>query len=204
MRRWTLALAASGGAFVLLAALVFGSHELAFEHFWADPLRAYRGPITNQLALWLTNLGSGWVLGVLCLAVLPFLKDRWEQKALVAVYLLNLLGNLVLKQLFQRARPGDDFDPLVHERFYSFPSGHSMASMAIWGFLAWLLARHGKRAWAAAALAIPFLVGFTRIYLGAHYPTDVLGGFLVGLVVIAVVQLTRGVLPDGDRNGPFG
>lgn len=191
MSKWRLALAVSASAFVFLAFEVFGTHEMAFEHFLADPLRSYRSPFNNQLARLVTLLGDGWFLLALVLLLLRVVHDHWERLALVGIYLLQMLGNLGLKSFFQRARPGDDFDPLVHERFASFPSGHSMASMAVYGFLAWLLARHGHPRWGLALLCVPMLVGFTRIYLGAHFPTDVLGGFLAGIVVIAVVQMTR-------------
>ncbi len=206
MTKWRVALLMASLAFALLAALVFGTHEVAFEHLWSDPLRNLRSPFNNQLVLWVTQLGNGWFLAALCLAVSAWLKDPWERLALLQVYLLQLLGNMALKQFFSRTRPGDDFDPLVKAHFYSFPSGHSMATMAVFGFLAWLLARHGYRRSALALMFVPLLVGFTRVYLAVHYATDVLGGFLAGIVVVALVQLTR---PNegganGDRNRPLG
>lgn len=206
MVRWKVALGVSGGAFILLAILVMGTHSMAFEHFWADPLRADRGPALDSLMAGLTWLGDGWLLAALCMALLLFLKDRWERRALALVYVAQLVGNNVLKEIIRRARPGDEFDPLVHPHFFSFPSGHTMAATAVWGFLAWLMARGGHPRWGLALLLIPPVVGLTRVYLGAHYPTDVLGGFFAGIVVIALVQLTRpteGSL-HGDRHWPLG
>lgn len=202
MRKWPLALAVSASAFVFLAFEVFGTDEMAFEQFWANPLREHRSPFNVLLAHLVTTLGDGWFLLVLTLILLRVVKDPWEKVTLVRIYLLQLVGNYLLKSFFARARPGDDFDPLVHERFYSFPSGHAMAATAVYGFLAWMLARHGHPRWALALLIVPILVGFTRIFLGAHYPTDVVGGFLAGMVVIAGVQLTRRA--HGDRHRPVG
>lgn len=206
MGRWKVALGVSSAAFVLLAVLVMGTHEMAFEHFWADPLRAHREPGTRALMAGLTYLGDGWLLAGLCLALLPFLPDRWERRALALVYVTELLANNLLKEIIRRARPGDEFDPLIRPHFYSFPSGHTMAATAIWGFLAWMLARRGHRRLGVLLLLVPPVVGLTRVYLGAHYPTDVLGGFFGGIVVIALIQLTRPIegSPHGDRHRPFG
>lgn len=86
-----------------------------------------------------------------------------------------------LKHLFHRPRPEVIFDRLG----YSFPSGHSFFAVVVYGTLAYLLARMLPRrvrswVWSTAGLAI-LLVGFSRIYLGEHYPSDVLAGFVVGV-----------------------
>ncbi len=189
--RWRAVLAGSTGALAVLAALVLGTHELAFEHFWADPLRAYRSVgLTTAMSL-LTWLGDNRLLAVLVVLVTLRLTDHWEKRALVAVYLLNLVGNALLKALFRRGRPDAAFEPLVQEPFYSFPSGHTMASAAVYGFLATVLVRHGHPRLAALVLILIPAVAISRVYLGAHYPTDVVGGMLAGIVVIALVYSTR-------------
>lgn len=189
--RWRAVLAGSTSALALLTVAVLGTHEMAFEHFWADPLRAHRSVgLTTAMSL-LTLLGDNRLLAVLVMVVSLRLTDHWERRALVAVYLLNLIGNAMLKALFRRERPDAAFDPLVQEPFYSFPSGHTMASAALYGFLASLLLRHGHPRLAALTLILIPLVGLSRVYLGAHYPTDVVGGILAGIVVIALVYSTR-------------
>jgi uncharacterized membrane protein YkvA (DUF1232 family) len=86
-----------------------------------------------------------------------------------------------LKYLFHRPRPDAVFDVLG----YSFPSGHSFFALVVYGFLAYVLTRDmvGRRKewiWLACVLAI-LLVGFSRVFLGEHYPSDVVAGFAVGL-----------------------
>ncbi len=189
--RWRAVLASSSSALTLLAVAVLGTHEMAFEHFWADPLRAHRSVgLTAAMSL-LTMLGDNRLLALLVMLVSLRLANRWDKRALVAVYLLNLVGNTLLKALFRRERPDVAFDPLVQEPFYSFPSGHTMAAAAVYGFLASLLLRHGHPRLAALTLLPIPLVGISRVYLGAHYPTDVVGGILAGIVVIALVYSTR-------------
>lgn len=189
--RWRAVLASSIGAMALLAALVLGTHELAFEHFLADPLRAYRSVGLTTAMVLVTLLGDNRLLAMLVMVVSLRLTDRWDRRALVAVYLINLVGNTLLKALFRRGRPDAAFDPLVQEPFYSFPSGHTMAAAAVYGFLASLLVRHGHPRLAALVMIPIPVVAISRVYLGAHYPTDVVGGMLAGIVVIALVYSTR-------------
>lgn len=95
-----------------------------------------------------------------------------------------------LKLGFQRERPFFS-DPLATESTYSFPSGHSSVSLAVYGTLGFIAARHlptvGARVAAlAAAGALVLLIGFSRLYLGVHFLTDVVAGFSVGLAWVSL------------------
>ncbi|MEA3319245.1 MAG: phosphatase PAP2 family protein [Bacillota bacterium] len=99
----------------------------------------------------------------------------------------NLVGvrmlNTLLKTIFSRDRP--DLDHIVEAGYYSFPSGHSMNSMAFYGAITFLCYLLIKKSWLRNTLMIFCLfliglIGLSRIYLGVHYPLDVLGGFLMG------------------------
>ena len=97
----------------------------------------------------------------------------------------------VFKQLFHRDRPGL-FEPLAHAIGYSFPSGHSAMSAAFFGSVAGLAATSARRRRAAAAylaggLGTVLVVGFSRIALGVHWPTDVLAGWAVGFGWVSLV-----------------
>jgi undecaprenyl-diphosphatase len=125
---------------------------------------------------------------VIFVPVVMILLWRGRRRALAIVWLVCGLGvgvlNQVLKLFFDRDRPPFK-DTWVYESNKSFPSGHAMGSMAIFGFLAFLLilSLPGRRARAAAVAGMGVLtlvIGFSRVYLGAHYATDVLGGFLLG------------------------
>jgi len=96
------------------------------------------------------------------------------------VLLFTFVLNAIIKGTFQIPRP-ETIEHLVQADDWSFPSGHAQSSMVLWGWLAWEL--KDKRTYVIAALLIAG-VGFSRIYLGVHYPTDVLGGFLIGLLTL--------------------
>jgi len=79
------------------------------------------------------------------------------------------------------------FAPLVVERGFSFPSGHVTASVAVYGFLAVLLWRNNRRAWAIFSAAWVFVVAASRVYLGVHYPSDVLGAMSLTSLWLMIV-----------------
>jgi undecaprenyl-diphosphatase len=103
--------------------------------------------------------------------------------------MVTLLGSNALKLILQRTRPDTYIPRLYHS--YSFPSGHAFATIAVLGMIAWLCWRHLAAPWglivAFICAAIVALVGVSRVYLGAHYPTDVLGGWLLGGIVLTGV-----------------
>jgi membrane-associated phospholipid phosphatase len=126
--------------------------------------------------------------GVIAVAFLW--KKRWSRLLVFAATMIGgSLLNICLKHLFHRQRPVLE-NPLVTLTSYGFPSGHTMGSTIFYGLLALFLVEVVKR-WPARALIIFFsalivlLVGLSRIYLGAHYLTDVLGAFAAGLAWLA-------------------
>jgi undecaprenyl-diphosphatase len=145
-----------------------------------------------------TSLGYYWlVLPLLAVAVLFFYLKGWRLSAVLLT--VSTVGGMVLttvmKSVFQRTRP-DLFDSGYTASFYSFPSGHATIAVGFYGMLTVVLAYHfrGLVRWAVAAggLALVVLIGFSRLYLGVHYPTDVLAGFLAAplwLVSVGVVYV---------------
>lgn len=112
----------------------------------------------------------------------------------------NLAGavalNLLLKSLIQRPRP-EGFR-LVAESGYSFPSGHSMVSMAFFGLIIWMVWRYHRRdvmryVWCAVFALVIVMVGVSRVYLGVHYASDVIAGFCVSIIWLAFY--TKAVAP---------
>ncbi|HWB40504.1 MAG TPA: phosphatase PAP2 family protein [Gemmatimonadales bacterium] len=132
-------------------------------------------------------------------AATVFLYRGWRRGALLV--LVTLAGawalDTALKLSFGRARPRPFFDYYPAPESYSFPSGHALFAVCFFGGLAVLLTHRLERrslqtaVW-VLALCIILLIGASRVYLGVHYPTDVLGGFAVGVVWVAAVAL-------GDR-----
>ena len=122
-------------------------------------------------------------------------RGRRRDAALLAAAVIgSTLLNAVLKAVFQRDRP-DFWEHLVVEDSYSFPSGHAMASMSLAAALV-VIAWSSRWRWPAIALATVYVlvVGVSRLYLGVHFPSDVLAGWCVAVawVVVVAVVLDRG------------
>ena len=142
--------------------------------------------------LGLTVLGSNpLALGILVLAAIPFAIKRWwaDLALLTAAIVGGIEINPRLKDFFDRPRPFFEGQALTFPGT-SFPSGHAMTATVLWIALLLIALPHvprARRSWAiAAAVAIVGVVALTRIYLGAHYLTDVLGGVAFGLLWLAL------------------
>lgn len=150
-------------------------------------LSEYRSPELNQIMTDLTALGSVSVLAIVSLAVTALLL--WNRIYFGFLHLLVAgLGAMiwpeVLKDFFGRERP-DSIEHLVQVSDLSFPSGHAFGSAVMYITFALLASRWLKSLvqvmfWSAFAGAVIGLVGLSRIYLGVHHPTDVIGGFCAG------------------------
>ncbi len=152
----------------------------------ANAIHAGTQPGTVSFFLVVTLLGSQVVWGLTLILSLYYL---WHRRWLSLLFwLAALVGggllNALLKQWFGRARPVFE-NPIVVENFFSFPSGHAMTAMIAYGMLAYFaLLNVQRRALrlliVVGATLIVLLVGFSRIYLGVHYLSDVLAGFAAG------------------------
>ena len=178
----------------LVAALVFiylleevGEGEimkldtLAYR-FFVEKLRS--DPVTSVMKGF-TGLLDIPVLLVMTLIVTAFAPGKAPGRCVAANLIGALALNVVLKQIVQRPRP-DGFR-LIAESGYSFPSGHSMVSMAFFGLLVWMVWTYEKDkamrlVWCALFSLVIVMVGVSRIYLGVHYASDVLAGFCVSLL----------------------
>jgi undecaprenyl-diphosphatase len=189
-----------------LACAIFGA--LAADLVRQGPLTAADASITTwfqdnarpaatQVLLAITHLHS--TPGVLLMAAVAALALLWRrQRQWAALLVLAVPGGMILnvlvKQAFQRARPQFD-EPLVTLATYSFPSGHAASATLWWGFaLIWLFA-HDHRVpvrvlGTVVALALIVLTGLSRVYVGAHYLTDVLAAMAEGTAWLALCFTT--------------
>lgn len=152
----------------------------------------------DSFFLIITNIGDPVV--VLGIAVLVGGAGLWQQDVAVAlsafVVPLTLVAGYGIKLLFERARPVGDFSHILKLDTFSFPSGHSSGSAAAYsllGYISWhLLAAPYGYVLLAVLVAVPVLVGISRVYLSVHYPSDVVAGWILGAgMVIATVYVIR-------------
>ncbi len=134
-------------------------------------------------------LGSAITVIVLSLGFIFLLKNKRNSKYITINLALVFLLNRILKLIVARERP--NVLRLVSEEGYSFPSGHAMVSMGFYGFLIYLSYANIKSKKIKYPLIIflsilILLIGISRIYVGVHYATAVIGGFVIGIMYLAV------------------
>jgi undecaprenyl-diphosphatase len=143
--------------------------------------------------LFVTQLGDPITVCVIafCIGVWAFFQRSISLVAAAAAIPLTLLVGYCIKLIFERARPAIDLGYSLRLDSFSFPSGHSSGSMIAYGLLAYLAWCNLPPVWnvvvAITLGLVPFFVGLSRIYLGVHYPSDVLAGWLLGLAALLIV-----------------
>lgn len=200
-----------GVGIVLAMAAMFGFGELADEVLEGDvqpvneavlqSLHAHSNPLLDRLALVLTMLGG--VAGTTVIACLAGVFLLWRRRFLDAVTLAMVSAGggalvSVLKHTFRQPRP-DLFDSLAPAHGFTFPSGHALLGVCLYGYLAVLLVLDGprrRRRWwswlGAAALALLALgICWSRLYLGVHWLSDVAAGGLVAVFWVACCLMAR-------------
>lgn len=156
-------------------------YQLVSNHLISD--------LATPVAKFITIFGSA--LFLVALTAILFVCIKNKKIGCCIVLNLGTIGilNFVLKNIVQRPRPTEF--RMVEERGYSFPSGHSMIGMAFYGFLIYLIYRYIKNPYLRWGLILflailIFTIGISRIYLGVHYTTDVLAGFLFSVPYLII------------------
>jgi undecaprenyl-diphosphatase len=166
-------------------------------------IHTFSSPFWDTVALTLTWLGSGvgvTILMLIMMSLFLYFKRTIDAVTLAVLVIGGGILTTILKVAFRQIRP-EVFPPLVKEVNFSFPSGHSMISFTFWGFLAaWLVLQDLKAPWrwviGVCCLGMAALVALTRLYLGVHWPTDVIAGVLVATVWVAACLIGRQMLID--------
>lgn len=138
-------------------------------------------PVTNFFKV-VTNFANYIVIIVLCLLSIIFYKNKWYGIFISVNAINSTIINKILKSIFIRPRP--EILRLVNESGYSFPSGHAMASLSFYGFIIYLVYKSNipikyKKVLYIILSLIILLIGISRIYLGVHYASDVLAGYIM-------------------------
>lgn len=154
-------------------------------------------PWLDRLVVFATTFGGVLVVTVVAaaLTVRYGLRHKWRLALFVAFSIGGLLiVNSILKVFYQRERP-ELWNLIVNEATYSFPSGHAALSCGLAAVICVMVWRTRWR-WYAAVVALLYviMIGFTRLYLGVHYPTDVIAGWLLAGAWVVVVGVVSGVI----------
>lgn len=177
--------------FTKVAKDVFTDHEtMAFDKGILLAINGISDRFLDAFMPVATDLGG--VIGVGLLSILFFgmfiYKSEYRRATIIAVSVAGAaIINQILKSVFERARP-DLWEQLVHESSYSFPSGHAMASAAL-GFAIIACLWRSRWRWYGVGVAVIYIlfVAFSRLYLGVHYPTDIIAGWAVSGAWVAIV-----------------
>jgi membrane-associated phospholipid phosphatase len=176
--------------FILLAHAIREGETLPFDRAILLWIHGWAPEGLGSAVVTATNVGGpvGTVIITAILAGLLWYKRRKYAAITVVAGVAGAAAmNIVLKSLFERSRP-DLWARLVHEASFSFPSGHAMASSALVFSVMVVLWRTKWRVLAISiGLVYMVIIGFTRLYLGVHYPTDIIAGWLVSLGWVATV-----------------
>ena len=186
---WVWVGALSAAAFLLLALVVIGRGGLPFD----DPFTAAVKALPLPVAFWevCTSAGGPFLVLVEIALVLVALLTRHIRLAIIlaAILIGASIFTDVMKNLIERPRPpGDALAPWLG---YSFPSGHALNSTVTYGLLAVVAWRSRlpeltRSILVAIGVAVPILVGLSRVALGVHFPSDVLAGWLAGVAFVAL------------------
>jgi len=154
----------------------------------------------TPIAKFITNFGGAIFLSIATVMLFLFIKNKKIGLSIISNIVIITILNQLLKRILQRPRPTEF--RIVEETGYSFPSGHSMVSMAFYGYLIYLIYRYIKNKYVKWTLItilsiLICLIGISRIYLGVHYTSDVLGGFLLSISYLVIyISSIKKLLPE--------
>ena len=156
----------------------------------------------TPIAKFITNFGGPIFLSTICIILFIIIKNKKIGLSIIMNIAIIAILNQVLKRILQRPRPTEF--RIIEETGYSFPSGHSMVSMAFYGYLIYLIYKYIKNKY-FKCISIVLLsilicsIGISRIYLGVHYTSDVLGGFLISVsYLIIYIMFTNKLLLEKE------
>lgn len=174
-------------------AFAFDKTILLWIHSWANPT-------LDNIMRWFTRLNDPSTVIALAILVLGILLWRHYYSE-AQIFVINCLGGVVLsyglKSVFGKARP-DLWQSAIEDLSFSYPSGHALGSTVLYGFIAYLIAtNYSQFSLLVYAVAVCLIgaIGLSRLYLGVHWPTDIIGGYGIGFLwltfCITMLKLKR-------------
>ena len=143
----------------------------------------------TPIAKFITNFGGAIFLVIATITLFIVIKNKKIGISILSNLAIVTVLNQLIKRILQRPRPTEY--RIIEETGYSFPSGHSMVSMAFYGYFIYLIYKYVKNKyvkWISISLLSLLIcaIGISRIYLGVHYTSDVLGGFLISISYLII------------------
>lgn len=181
--------------FVLIAEAVLQKEILVFDSVLYDFLVEHRTNFLNSLFKIITQLGSATYLIAITFLCVVLIKNK-KYKLTIPLNLIVITWlNVLLKNIFLRPRPNEL--RIIEETGFSFPSGHSMVSMAFYGYFIYLICKNMKNKYLKYTLCallsiLILLIGLSRIYLGVHYASDVVAGLCFSMAYL-IFMISIGV-----------
>ncbi len=195
-KAYLIAIIAGLVIFSATAVIIVSGNEAGFDdgiRFW---VYEHRNPVLDRFFITVTYMGNWQFMVLIGICLLVFSKTR--KTAGIPFAVTSLTSTLIyklIKSTFQRPRP-DLMYRIIEQGGFSFPSGHSMNCMVCYGILIYLIRRNVKDKKAANLLTgicagLIVLIGISRVYVGVHFPTDIIGGWSLGISVLAAAILIQ-------------
>ena len=151
--------------------------------------KLFKFNVSTPIAKFITNFGGAIFVISLTTILFFVIKDKKIGISIITNLGIVTILNQIIKFIMQRPRPTEF--RIIEETGYSFPSGHSMVSLAFYGYLIYLIYKyinnkHLKRTLIIVLSVLICIIGVSRIYLGVHYTSDVLGGFLISFAYLII------------------
>lgn len=173
--------------FLILTYLVKTNTELVFDNVVYKFISNFINDNLTYLIKFITFLGSATAVIVVTILSLIILKNKKIGICMIVNLIVITLFQYILKFLIARPRPvGIN---LIEEKNFSFPSGHSLTAMAFYGFVIYLIYKYNlkyKNIYIILLVLLILLIGLSRVYLGVHYTTDILGGFSFSMFYLII------------------
>ena len=171
--------------FIIIASLVYTKKLDTFDTNISKRIISKRTPLKTKFMLFFTQLGTAKYVTLICISLFFFSKKGALLPEIVTIgCLLTIPVGIILKKIIKRVRP--NISRLVEEPDHSFPSAHALAAATLYGGILLTYSHSNTLIFIAVfllCLSLIFLIGYSRVYLGIHYLSDVLGGWILGFII---------------------
>ncbi len=173
--------------FILITYLVKTDKIINFDNFIYEFLSDNSNNCLTSFFKVITFFANWQTIIILCIIILVFIKNKIIGVEVCIISIISCILNNIFKNIFVRPRP--DVLKLIIQGGYSYPSGHAMGSMTLYGFLIYLiykskLSKNIKIIFITLLLLLILLIGISRIYLGVHYASDIISGYIVSVILL--------------------